>query len=224
MRLLLVLIPFVLCPSVSRADLILFVQDAVIPVGGFGYVDILIESDGSDLISTFGYELQISNVGAPTSTLRFSEVGLQDSLDGGDLNQYVLGFDTTGAIGTSLNAPRQDFLGGDSALDFDLNSVDVPLSVADGQKLLARVRLDHELAMGVDPVTALSDTFEISILDLGSTEFLDKDFVLQDFTINRVGSITLSSAAAVPEPSSFALIGLGLAAFVVRKRRASAKH
>lgn len=192
-----------------RSDIIVDVRDATIAANGTGFVDVLISSDttSTDLIESFGFEFQIS---APTvnGALRFSAIQ-SDSEIFATVPDYDYVF-----LGDSINfhadrslADEQRLLGGDAASG--------NVSIAGGTFLMARLELEH---ISGSPLGAVGETFTISLLPGGNTDFLDENSLSLNQGTHSSGIVTITSAA-VPEPASTAVLLVGSAVGLWWKRR-----
>lgn len=184
------------CGSPLSAAIMVQVQNATITTGGTGFVDVLIESTGSDNLASFGLEFQIS---APTinGALRFSAVQSSSETTAQappDVADYVFLGDSINFSAVRQDPNEQGLVGGDDA------SANVPINGT--QRLLARLELEHITAT---PLSAIGDTFTISLLNTGSTYFADElltPLSVDPFSFNSFGTVTITSAAAVPEPGT----------------------
>ena len=182
----------------AQGGIIVSVGDATVGAGGTAFVDVLISSDGSDPLQSFGFDFRIT--GGP-GRLEFVNPQPDPQLTDGT---YVFAGDSfaqinsfaVGAVSTT-SVPNDSFVGGDSTDSF----ADVTLT---SSRLLARLQVTAATALP----PSVGDTFSVTFDDTSSnTFFFDSSFTpltinsgLSDFT----GTVTVTSAATiVPEPSSF---------------------
>ena len=225
-------LPVVACcmlMSTACGDIIISIESKTITAGSANeYVDVFIEGDTGDTLGRFGYEFQISGAGPQSGDLQF-RTSYDKTNPANPLNQtnseqndptYVFYNDTDpvdnftakrGALGTD----PLSLVGGDQLASLDFVDITGPF-------LLARLELQH-----IGPVSPGSYAFTIS-LNLSSpvTEF-DQDYDPLTATSYTSGQISVApgsgiitvNAAAVPEPSSMALLAVGGLVAVVRHRR-----
>jgi hypothetical protein len=181
--------------SSASAGIIVNIQDATIAAGGTGFVDVLISSTGSDDLAYFGFEFQIS---APTlnGALRFSAVqsGSETTAQSPDYDYVFLG-DSINFSAVRQDPDEQRLVGGDAA--------SANVSITATQLLMARLELEHVTGT---PLAAVGETFTVSLLPGPNTEFLDENFDPVNLFSSSSGTITITSAAAVPEPGSASVL------------------
>ncbi len=219
---------FVFC-SVSQAvlgDVLVEVGNASIAAGGTGFVDVWISSTGTDLLSSAAYEFKITG-SATNGSLEFSSSQLDSEQGEPD---YVFFPDTDAAnffaAPDAVDATRLQ--GGDSV------SLAGPaaITLTSTKQLLARLELVHS---SVSPLDAIGDTFTISLINTNpllpsdpgydpladSSLFLDDNFTplsIASASFSGSGTISITSAA-VPEPGTFAALGVAALAGGVRHLR-----
>lgn len=188
-----------------RADIIVDVQDAMITAGGFGFVDVLIiSSTGTDTLDYYFDDFQISLVGAPVSTLQFSNPQI---LTETGLGNYVFPTLNAGAINV-ITLTNSQFIADAGTLSF----AGVGLTAA--TRLLPRLEVESVLGLGQTPAMANGEQFLISLLNSGDTLFNDDlgNFLTIDgSSAANTGLITIQGAAAVPEPGSLGVCAIGAA-------------
>lgn len=197
-----------LCAPV-RSDIIVDVQDATIAANGSGFVDVLISSDGTltDLIESFGFEFQIS---APTvnGALRFSAVqSNSETIATAPDYDYVFLGDSTNFSAIRQDPDEQRLVGGDAG---SANAV-----IAGGPFLMARLEIEH---LTGTPLAAVGETFTISLVPGGNTDFFDENLDSLTQGIHSSGIVTITSAA-VPEPGTLGVLLAGSAVGLWWKRR-----
>lgn len=186
-----------------RADIIVDVQDAMITAGGSGFVDVLISSTGTDTLDYYSYDFQISLVGAPVSTLQFSNPQI---LTETGLGNYVFAGDA-GAINV-VTLTNSQYVADAGTLSF----AGVGLTAA--TRLLARLEVESVLGLGQTPAMANGEQFLISLLNSGDTLFKDDlgdPLTIDGSSATNTGLITIQGAAAVPEPGSLGVCAIGAA-------------
>lgn len=196
------------CSAGCRGELIIEVQDAQIPYGGSGYVDVLISSNSSDPLSAFNARINITPGGSPNGDLQFDAVPFDASAVTSPFSYVFLG-DSAGY-----------FVGG--PLPYEANVSDATLSASDvtlggTKRLLARLAVTHVGGTSA----AVGETFSI-VFDHSTSVFLDSLSPParslagsgQDWT----GTITI----VTPEPSTGVVLlcaGAGVVLWRRRKRR-----
>jgi len=195
----------------AHAEIIVSIGNATVPAGQTtGSVDVTIQSSspsGDSLNSFSNVTFQIVPSGSVSSPLQF--VGdTPAQYEYNDPNYVFTGQSLSSFVGPSAIFqpssdgtiyPNDTIQGADSAFD-GTSFPDVPLSST--PLLLGR------LQFAVDQLPASSETFSI--------RYLSGDFALSDGTpVNLAGAVpdggvTLSGNAVVPEPSTAALLGLGI--------------
>ena len=206
-------------------DIIVDVQNASISAGGTGFIDVLISSDVTDNLFQSAYHFEITGSVA-NGSLQFRPSVFQTNVQQSVVTPvpYVFAGDTDPG---NFFATRQDptvtqIIGGDNTLS------GTGISLTTTQTLLARLQVEHITGT---PLAAVGDTFTVKLInnDNGtpgdftddSTQF--KDDLLNNLTIDPLsysgsGTITITSAA-VPEPSTFAVLGFASIAFIGKRWR-----
>ncbi len=216
-----------LCLAATQAsgDIIVSVGNASLNAGGTGFVDVMISGAPGDTLGRFGYEFNITGAVPANGDLQFkpsyssgsplSPLTQTNSEQG--LGNYVFPGDTdpinfSASLGSGGTDPLT-LVGGDALLAGN----DVSIN---GTFLLARLELQH-----VGPFRGPSQQFMISLITASSFTEFDQDFdagTTNNYTGAQIsatsGTITVN-AAAVPEPSSVALLAIGTIAAVLRKKR-----
>lgn len=192
------------CSAGCRGELIIEVQDAQIPYGGSGYVDVLISSNSSDPLSAFNARINITPGGSPNGDLQFDAVPFDASAVTSPFSYVFLG-DSAGY-----------FVGG--PLPYEANVSDATLSASDvtlggTKRLLARLAVTHVGGTSA----AVGETFSI-VFDDTASSFLDSSLSSrslagsgQDWT----GTITI----VTPEPSTGVVLLCAGAGVVLWRRR-----
>lgn len=181
----------------ATGAVVVSIESKSISAGGAGFVDVLIEVTGGDNVAVASYDFLITNVGAPSSTLKFT------GLEGDALSNYV--FDGKDFFGQDLITLVDDQLIGTDALDLDPGATG-------SNPLLARLNLENVFGVG-GATGAVGDQFRITLQDSGDTLFQDdgfSDLTIDDTSIDPFvdgGLITISAASAVSEPGSLAILG-----------------
>lgn len=217
-----------LCLAATQASgaIMISVGNASLNAGGTGSVDVFISGDPGDTLGSFGYEFNITGAVPANGDLQFKpsyfngsplDPLTQTNSEQG-LGNYVFAGDThpdnfSANLGSGGTDPLT-LVGGDALLAGN----DVSIN---GTFLLARLELQH-----VGPFLGPSQQFTISLNTASTSTELDRDFdagTLNSYTGAEIsatsGTITVNSAAAVPEPSSVALFAIGTIAAVLRKKR-----
>jgi hypothetical protein len=217
--------------SVSQAALggvIVEVGNASIAAGGTGFVDVWISSTGTDSLSSAAYEFKITG-SATNGSLEFRSSQLDSEQAESD---YVF-FPYTDAANFFAAPDAVDAMrlqGGDS-ISFSLAGP-AAITLTATKQLLARLELVHS---SVSPLDAIGDTFTISLINTNpltpsdplydpladSSLFLDNNFnalSIAPLSFSGAGTINITSAA-VPEPGTFAALGLAALAGGVRQLR-----
>lgn len=222
-----------LCLAATQASgaIIISVGNATLNAGGTGSVDVFISGATDDTLGRFGYEFNISGATPANGDLQFKPsffIGsplnpLTQTNSEQGLGNYVFAGDTdpinfSASLGSGGTDPLT-LVGGDSlAIATDV--------LIDGTRpfpiLLARLELQH-----VGPFLGPSQQFTIALNTASLSTLFDRDW--DPGTPNNYdnllqisatpGTITVNSAAAVPEPSSVALLAIGSIAAVLRRRR-----
>ena len=211
------ILPVVACcmlMSTACGDIIISIESKTITAGSANeYVDVFIEGDPGDTLGQFGYQFDITGANASSGDLQFqavqslSEQGIDtpfpyvffDFPDPAAINSQPLG--NTTLTGGDVVGPPDDFVS------------------INGKFLLARLELQH-----VGPFSPGSYNFTIELNTDPLNTFFDKDRSSDYYTSGQVSSspgsgIITVNAAAVPEPSSMAILAVGGLAAVLRYRR-----
>jgi len=188
----LLLVPVILAPA--HAMIVIDVGSTNLLPDGTGTVDVLISGDG-EALAVFNLLLRITPATGTTSTLEFVDPQTNEYYFDSD---YIFSGNPDEPSRT-VSALGQELYIGDYTADFS----DVTVTTS---RLLARLEIDHEFPVGVDPATTLGDTFTIEVdPDPGFTLFLDSSYNTYSYTSNS-GTVTI-----VPEPTSLTVWGcLGL--------------
>ncbi len=218
-------IPFSFCCGVlwssngADAAIIVNVQDKTITAGSTSnFVDVFIRSsDGTDTLDFANYDFAISLVSG-SSTLQFS--GTQNALQTG-LPNYVFAGDAGPVTEVTLN--NSQYAANAGTISFN----GVSLTTSPNTALLARLEIDSVLGL-LTPAQANGNQFRISLVNSGNTLFLDENGATlgidpSSFSLANSGLITIQSSAAVPEPSTFAVIAMTLGGLGVLRRRKNQK-
>jgi hypothetical protein len=195
----------VFLPATIRAELILSVTNLTLPVGGIGYVDVMVSSNSNDgdLVNAFNLDLCLATQGQ--TRLEFATVQPDLQLSDNDYIFFNNSFasDTTIAIGavSTLVEPNDRFVGGDNTANFADVLVTSP-------RLLARLQVTADTALPPNE----GDVFVLAV-NANSTSFQNGDVVnptLVGFSVSNTGTISV-----VPEPAVLILLGIGVAAYFV---------
>lgn len=176
----------------ARASLLLGVGSASVEVGESGYIDVTITNTGDQDIALGGFNLALA-AGGPGILLTTADYLTTDP--------YLFGTDGVQGENLLFDPPPA---GADIAA-FDISSLLEGTVLGAGQTMgLARIGF-NALSVGI---------FSVSLLGYPETAFTDLDSIdtdpAQTFWTNGQVTVRLSSAA-IPEPSTLVLMGLGLA-------------
>jgi len=199
----------------AKADIVIQLQSTTMTAGTSGFVDVWLTGAPVDQLGRFGYEFSISGATPQSGDLQFavvqsnSEQTIGSSLP--DHQGYVfLGDTDAGNWNSNLGANAVTLVGGDVLNIGNFVSIE-------GRYLLARLELLHTGAMSL-----ASHAFTISLNQLSPVTEFDMDWDADTTTNYSAGQITSLSGtitiAAVPEPSTFALLGLFAAGGAIRSR------
>lgn len=192
-RFLMALIVTLLLAVPVQSALIIEVQDAQLSAGGTGFVDIYVRSTNSDLINIFNLELSITGF-HPSGALHFSSVQSSTVQQATNPDYIFLNATDVNNFGYARQDPDLTILiGGDQrtgGTDTTLTSTNL---------LLARLAIEHQTPT---PLSS-SGVYQLSVVNAGSF-FADSSFNFADIQSSTPGTITIT---AVPEPSSFAVLG-----------------
>jgi hypothetical protein len=191
--------------SKARADLIIDVQDATLTAGGTGVVDVYVRSNGTDSISTFNLEFQITGF-HPSGSLRFSSIQSNAVQQATAPNYIFLNASSSSNFGYARQDPvLTTLIGGDQRIG------NTNTTVTSSNLLLARLAIEHQTPT---PLTA-SGVYQLSLVGANSL-FADSNFTPLNIQSSTPGTITVT---AVPEPSSGLLLGTCLCAASLKRRR-----
>lgn len=215
----------------AYGDIIVQVQNASITSGGTGFVDVLISSTGTDNLYSAGYDFQIFGLQGNGSLIFRPSFNPLSPLDPSNQtnseqavnspNAYVFLGDTDAANFYAIQDPSETrMLGGDSTLSTN------NISLTSTQLLLARLEIQHVTGT---PLAAIGDTFTIALVNndnVTPVDLTDDSTLFQDNGFNpltfaagsdpsaflNVGTVTIT-AAAVPEPGTFAVLTIAAASW-----------
>lgn len=185
----------------AGAGLIVSVGNLELSPGSSGFLDVTIESDGSDPLQRFDFQFLIEPDGN-FNRLEFVDPQPDPQLGNSDYVFFGDSFKTTGIppflpgpldVGTVSQTvvPNDTFTGN----DFTASSGDVTLT---GPKLLARLEVTADTVVVPD----VGDRFTVSLVEVASS--------FKDAADNEIAfSSTSGTVSVVPEPSSMALLGIG---------------
>jgi hypothetical protein len=206
----------------AEADVIIDVQDASITTNGTGFVDVLISSTATDLLTATSFEFTIGGTPTATGSLEFQ-------LESDDANYSPPGYVFGAATGDYFDAllPMDSMFGIDS---YQGGFTNVTLSGA--TQTLVRLLLKHT-AIG-DPNDSVGNTFTVSLNTGGATDFSfwddmgtpspldDGPTSLNISPLSSSGTITITSAA-VPEPGTMGFLAVLSTTYLVRRFRRTKK-
>lgn len=192
--------------SACRGDLIINVQDAQIAYGSSGFVDVTIRSTTGDNLDSFSAQMQITTPANANGGLEFDSPAFDASGVTSPFSYVFLGdtfsYNVSSISSTEINVS-----------DFTNSGSGVSLT---GTYLLMRLLVKHTGGSG-----AVGDTFDLAFLDTdGGTEFRDSAGNLLSFAgaSDFTGTITI----VTPEPAFGGLMALGVAGYIVWRRRRGA--
>jgi hypothetical protein len=195
-----------------------------VPNGSTGFVDVRISSDAldssPDILDLFSAHFLITPVGgAVAGGLQFVNPQNDAQLGIGGVGGYVFDGDSLGQtfggplglVSTASNT-NDNYIGGDGTVSGGGFSLDNTT----GSNLLFRLELDAALAN-------LGDQYTIKLINDPSTSFLGpapdfNELTLVDSSFDPF-TVTITGAAAVPEPSSAVMLLLGMGGVVWNQRR-----
>lgn len=212
--------------SALRADVILKVQDAQIAAGGFGFVDLVAYSNGTNTLAISNYKLEITPLNVINGGILEFQPSLNDVASPKQTNSqqsqsnYIFAGDTDV---NNFSASRQDpnrtqFIGGDATG----STSDVTLPNSTGPNdfyLVARIGLQH---ITLNPETS-AGTFRVSLIEDSNTTFLadsGANFVnIAPVSYTPTNAAVITVISAVPEPSTCVLASLAMLGIGVRRWR-----
>ncbi|MEZ6132744.1 MAG: PEP-CTERM sorting domain-containing protein [Planctomycetaceae bacterium] len=206
------LIVFFARAEILPGDVIITVGDATVVSGGTAFVDVFVRHDGtgSDQLGFYSFQSFLTTTG-PT-LLDFVPIQPDPQVSDPD---YVFFGDSTGPpVGSGFKSPpTNNFFNAYSAADASLTDVTLPAT----DVLLARMQVaDSNVLTPVpgDTFTVTFDDLTAAFADSTLSSFLGINLADSDFT----GTVTIASAA-IPEPSAFSLLLIGLVGFGVRSHQ-----
>lgn len=205
-------------PKEIEASIIVDVLDANIEANSIGYVDVLISSgDGSDDLSSYGYRFEIENPNGARGTLAFVDPQFDDVQSSylsalnyvfsGNVNYTPVETTAISVVATAETADASDKTFGTDSF------------------LLARLKVVHTLNPNVLPEQVAGDQYSVNLVaDLlgNETYFRSLDDTLELSQSSRfTGTVTIG--AAVPEPKTVIILGLGMLTALASSVYASSK-
>lgn len=195
--------------ATGQAAIIVQVQNSQINAGGTGYVDVLLKGDPGDTLGRYGYEFEITGATAQSGDLQFAATQSDSEQTETLPHPYVFLGDTDPTY--FYSARGGGGLDPATLVGSDLLATGNDVSI-DGTFLLARLELQHLGTMATG-----SHNFTVSLkLPSSFTEF-DRDW--DSGTANSYdaltevlaspGTVTVLNNAAVPEPTSLMIFGMG---------------
>jgi hypothetical protein len=182
------------------------VGNAHAPVGGEGWVDILISSTtGTDTLSNFQGYITITSSGSSASPLLVSAtVDSRYIFDGNSMNAlYGLSMYSLDSL-----APNSITIGDQTQGTLEGGSSDNVTVSSSGNELLAR------LVFSVPATASVGDVYEVSLADSPTSQFQTNLWESAEdvsFTSGSLGTVT--AVAAVPEPATIVAMFTGGACF-----------
>ena len=207
-RLLLLICLTAMTTASSSADLIFSLRPVQLTSATTGFVDLVVESDSSVDFNSFLYGINISPVGTAPNGGLFFDTPVTDEAS----NPDFIFFGNSTLLPPTRLPLNQTILGG----DFTASGGNVSLAATDGQRLVVRAEL------GFLPSLTFGDTFSIQLVEGGfgvnqATPSGAGSPV--PFTLGAPVSFTFGDVAAVPEPSSVAVLLTIVGGAVYRRRR-----
>lgn len=212
--LLLTLLFPVMLPESCRADIIVDIPNVTLAPGGATSIDILVSSNSSDELDLFDYVFSIAPVGSPSGSLTFSAV--QAFTPASDLNYVLSGQSANFSLFSGFSGLTAT--GGDETNQVDPitnfpNTTLLGPTLSTIPSLLVRLDIEHDNAL------ATADEFQISLTSASFLTDVELNLfgnIAVDTPIafsSNTGTVLVSSAAAVPEPSSVLLLAIGTGIF-----------
>lgn len=197
-----------LITGAAHAGMVIDVLDTTLAPGGSNFVDVMIRFDntGSNVLSSYGLSLQITQVGSTTGHLQFLDPQANSQAS---LPSYLLSGDSLGVTSSlsTVNWTNDNYFGTDTA---NSSGVAVPTT----ESLLVRLDLNTTSTHG-------GDQFLISLVSADSS-YTDADLT-SAFAFSSASHDGLITISTVPEPATITLIALGGAGFFMLKRHRSGK-
>lgn len=195
--------------TLAHGAVIIDVRDNTMSAGTSSFVDVWLTGDPGDTLEEFGYEFSITGATPQSGDLQFSAVQSNSEVTETGPPPYVFLGDSGSFNATQITPVLLS--GGDAlALGSDLS--------VDGTFLLARLELTHVGSL-INP----SHQFTISLVP-GAGSYLDTDTDtagVQPLAFTSLSGTVTVTSAAVPEPSSFALLGVAatVGGYAQRRRK-----
>lgn len=207
--------------QITVADIIVTIGSTDLMAGGAGTLSVMITSDSNDELDLFDYDFQVTSLGSTLGDLTFSPSQSFSNTTPG----YVFESNSGNFAAPSAFMDGQRIAGGDEATTTPVfppfpstpfNGYDG--TVIDRPYLLTRFDLQHDNAFSINDQFSISLVSATFLTDVTSPIFPPgpPTGTPLAFTSNT-GLVTVSSAAAVPEPSSLFLVVLGSLLIFCRK-------
>jgi hypothetical protein len=216
---------FLITSSSTRADLLLSIQDLTVVAGEASSVDVLVSSDSSDIFQNYFLDFTVDQPGffvesaIPAPQLTATEpdyIFLNDSFiyenDSDPANNPTGGPDLRLGIDSANDSGGLSIL---TVCDQTFSFDDRAISTSDGSFLLARLNF----------IAPTAGTFEIELDTFTSGFFSTDDFgdefesAFIDEANSDLSFTVTATMSAVPEPSSFGVLLMGIAAIATRRTR-----
>lgn len=199
-----------LITGAAHAGMVVDVLDTNLAPGSSGFVDVMIrfDSTGSNVLSSYGLSLQITQVGSTIGQLQFADPQTDSQAS---LPTYLLSGDSLGVTSSlsTVNWTNDNYFGTDTTAS---SGVAVPTT----ESLLVRLDLNTSLTHG-------GDQFLISLVSADSS-YTDADLI-SAFAFSSASHDGLITISTVPEPGTCTLIVLGgVGCLLLRRRRLEKKE